>query len=154
MTGEMGQRRAAQGGTLAAAAFALAVLAACGGDSPGAGDAPTQSSEPGTRVVAVRYVAKAEALDRQPGVEITVTSERPFPVRNEIVALQIGAGEFLLSRYPPEGDTHSLIFTLTAAEWAATREGDPVDVHYGKGAPPQWSFGPLHKGTLQTPTPG
>ena len=50
-------------------------------------------------------------------VEITVKSAQEFDVRDEVVALQIGSQIFSNSHPPADGDTHTLIFVLTQAEW-------------------------------------
>ena len=49
-------------------------------------------------VITVRSVASANALANQPGDEIEVTSDREFPVRDELAVLRIGAQSFALSR--------------------------------------------------------
>src|SRR5262249_34874095 len=51
-------------------------------------------------------------------VQIELYSSSGFPVRNEIAVLEIGGREFLLSQYPPDGNTRTLIFTLTSEEFA------------------------------------
>jgi hypothetical protein len=81
-------------------------------------------------------------LGNQPGVEIEVTSDTPFPVRNELAVLCIGMQQITLARYPEDGDTHTLIFTLTPEEFGRISTGDPVWVQYGRGeAFERWDFG-------------
>lgn len=89
------------------------------------------------------------------GVEIEVTSNKEFSVRNELAVLHIGAQEFTVSRYPESGDTHTLIFTLPEDEFAKTATGDPVTVQYGRGENPgeRWDFGPLDKSLLKSTSP-
>ena len=100
-------------------------------------------------MITVRSVASANALANQPGYEIEVTSDREFPVRDELAVLRIGAHSFALSRYPDIGDTHTLIFTLTPEDFANTVATDEVTVQYGFGEPNvRWSFGPLNKAAL------
>lgn len=81
------------------------------------------------------------------GVEIEINSTRAFPVRNEIVILRIGAEEFTKSRYPEDGDLKTLIFTLTADEYARTNTGDKVTVYYGRDPSTEnkWDFGVIDK---------
>jgi hypothetical protein len=123
------------------------VLAACQG-SPERENGPPPSSPDGIR--AVRQVGAAAALGGQPAVEIEVYSAQRFPVRNEIAVLRIGSQEFRLSSYPPGGDTRSLVFTLTLAEFARTNTGDPVTLYYGQaGAGQVWQFGRLDKGVIR-----
>jgi hypothetical protein len=66
-----------------------------------------------------------------PRIEVAVTSARSFPVRDQIVVLQVGAARSLLSRYPADGDLHTLIFTFTPEELASVRAGDAMLVSYG-----------------------
>lgn len=123
------------------------MLAACQGSHPDLTEGPRPSSAP-DGIRAVRQVESAPALGGQPAVEIEVYSGQGFPVRNEIPVLRIGSQEFRLSRYPATGDTRSLIFILTLAEFARTRTGDPVTLYYGQaGAGQVWQFGRLDKGS-------
>jgi hypothetical protein len=87
-----------------------------------------------------------------PAVDITLTSSRSFEVRNDILTMQIGTATFTLSRTPANGDTGTVIFTLTPAEFAATASGDPITVYYGSGSPSDgdaWQFGTLNKNLLK-----
>jgi hypothetical protein len=132
--------------TLIRADAGLAVVAllslACSSSSPTPAPPPTLAAS----IVGIRQIAAAPVLQGQPAIEIEVRSERAFPVRNELTVLRIGSREFLLSRYPETGDTHVLIFTLTAEEFAATSAGDPVVVLYGRGEQVnRWYIGPLDK---------
>jgi hypothetical protein len=65
----------------------------------------------------------------QPGVEIQLFSDDEFPVRDEIMALQIGARQFFLSGYP-NGDLKTVVSTLTEEEFAAVSSGEPVIVPF------------------------
>ncbi len=97
--------------------------------------------------IAVRNVADARGLgQRVGGVEIIVSSDEPFPVRDELVVLDIGGQQFTISRYPQEGQsTNMLIFTLTEAEYNDLPSGSLVRVQYGNDAEVRWEFGPLIK---------
>src|SRR5262252_9462330 len=64
-------------------------------------------------------------------VEITVQSAQEFDVRDEVVALQIGSQIFSNSRSPADGDTHTLIFVLTQAEFDSLATGDVIAVGWG-----------------------
>jgi|SRR5215471_16887893 len=77
-------------------------------------------------------------------IEITVKSPQEFDVRDEVVTLQIGSSNFSNSRSPADGDTHTLIFTLTQAEWDSLSTGDAVAVGWGSDA----SSGTRNFGTL------
>lgn len=98
----------------------------------------------------LRRVPSSAVLRGGPAVDVEVRSDREFPVRNEVTVLRIGERDFFLSRYPNNGDTHSLIFTLTPEEFAATRDGDTVVVQYGLGdQPDRWDFGVLDKSLIR-----
>ncbi|MBV9790288.1 MAG: hypothetical protein JOZ51_19010 [Chloroflexi bacterium] len=85
----------------------------------------------------------------QIAAEIEVYSPNGFPIRDAVPVLQIGDQEFLLSRYK-DGSTKTLIFSLTADEFAAIADGDPVTLLYGPYAgSQQWLFGPLNKRNLR-----
>jgi hypothetical protein len=77
-------------------------------------------------------------------VEITVSSAQEFDVRDEIVTLQIGSRNFSNSRSPSDGDTRTLIFTLTQSEWDSLSTGDMIVVGWGADA----SSNPRNFGTL------
>ena len=82
-------------------------------------------------------------------VQIELYSSSGFPVRNEIAVLEIGGREFLLSQYPPDGNTRTLIFTLTSEEFAKLREGDRIQFKYGRGEQiEKKDFGRLDKSRL------
>jgi hypothetical protein len=98
----------------------------------------------------VRTVNNSMAVGNQPAVEIVVTSNAEFPVKDELAVLRIGDKNFALSRYPDTGETNSLIFTLTSEEFAQVSSGAPVFVQYGFGdnSRVQWNFGTLDKGAV------
>lgn len=109
--------------------------------------------DPGDAITRIERVARCPALGGSPGVEITLTSVREFPVLGELAVLRIGSRLFTLSRYA-SGDLHTLVFTLTLDEFDALDDRAPVSVQYGSGntALPSgrsWSFGPLRKQCLQ-----
>ena len=82
-------------------------------------------------------------------VEITVNSAQEFDVRDEIVTLQIGSRNFSNSRSPANGDTRTLIFTLTQPEWDSLSTGDAVAVGWGADASSNSrNFGTLDKSQL------
>lgn len=100
--------------------------------------------------VSIRNVFSAAALNNQSGLEIVVTSDKEFPVQDELAALRIGNRSFALSRYSDTGETNTLIFTLTPGEFAQVSSGDPVFVQYGfsDNARVLWNFGTLDKGAV------
>lgn len=94
----------------------------------------------------VQKIASAAALNGRPGVEVELASSRAFPVKGDAPLLKIGQQSFSLGRYPSNGDTHILIFTLTLDEFAKTSAKDHVQVVYQSGRPDLvWNFGLLGK---------
>ena len=67
-------------------------------------------------------------------IEITVKGAQEFDVRNEIVTLQIGSRNFSNNRSPADGDTRTLIFTLTQSEWDSLSSGDAIALGWGADA--------------------
>jgi hypothetical protein len=97
----------------------------------------------------LRSVLSSPLLGNRPAVEIEVSSASGFPVQGELPILRIGGRQFVLSRYPESGDTHSLIFTLPKEEFALLRNGEQVTLQYGQSDfVPRWQFGPLDTGRL------
>jgi hypothetical protein len=92
-------------------------------------------------------------------VEIEVHSSREFPVLDDVVVLRIGTKEFFLSKSPENGDLHTLIFMVPAADFSQLADGEPMSVGFGKGraalpeqaadaaraATRRWDFGKLNK---------
>src|SRR5262249_367173 len=99
-------------------------------------------------IVSIGRVESSDALGGQPGIEIQLYSDDEFPVRDQILVLQIGARQFFLSGYP-NGDLNTVIFTLTEEEFAAVSCGEPVIVQYGiEPSDEVWWFGNLDKTIL------
>jgi len=86
----------------------------------------------------------------QSGVEIELTSNREFLPAGEMLILRIGNTEFSASRYYASGETTSLIFSLSAAEFAGISQGETVVVQYGSGnGAVAWNFGHVDKNMLK-----
>ncbi len=98
----------------------------------------------GGNTVTIHNVAASTVLGGNAGVEIELYSERPFPVVNSLVFLQIGRDKFYLSDYK-DGALNTLVFTLTPEEFARTKRGDPIIVRYDPNSQGQWDFGLLNK---------
>jgi hypothetical protein len=88
----------------------------------------------------ILHTAKITAIRNQPtlaqrngvaGVEIEIASADEFPVRDSQLTLNIGSRSFTHSRYATS-DLHRIVFSLSAAEFAALPAGSPVLVQYGK----------------------
>ncbi|HEX6290152.1 MAG TPA: hypothetical protein VFZ66_13240 [Herpetosiphonaceae bacterium] len=110
---------------------------------------PRQFVTQGATPFSVESEAAATTRTPQPDVEIELTSPNGFPVRNAMPVLRIGEHEFIMSRYK-DGSGRTLIFGLSAAEFAAVADGDPVTLLYGPYAGTQeWLFGRLDKRNLK-----
>ncbi len=111
------------------------------------------SSEAGFEQNAVSSMAaipSSSALGNQPGVEITLNSNRSFLPMGEILVLRIGEQEFDLSRYSDDGSTNGVTFVLTQAEFASLKQGDQITVQYGDGGNGRiWRFGGVDKKMLK-----
>lgn len=114
------------------------------------GGSGTTTVTHGNSVVAFR---KKSATPTGPltEVEVELASDQAFVVSDALPLLLVGEQEISLSRYPDDGDTRRLIFSLTPTEYAALRAGDPVSVQYGKTKPRfRWTFAPVD-GSQLTP---
>jgi len=99
-------------------------------------------------ILSVRRVQSSDVLGGQPGIEIQLFSVGEFPVRDEIMVLQIGERQFFLSGYP-NGDLNTVVFTLTEEEFAGVSSGEPVIIQYGIAPSDEvWQFGNLDKTIL------
>jgi len=126
------------------------------GTSPQAAVLPTDST-PLTQdntpdqnnVNSMKSVSASPALNNQGGVDITLTSNRPFLPAGELLVLQIGSQQFDISRLSDNGSTNTVTFTLTADQFASLQQGDPITVQYGDGGNGNtWNFGHVDKTML------
>ena len=86
----------------------------------------------------------------QSAVEVSLTSNREFLPAGEMLTLRIGNREFSNSRYNSSGETSTVIFTLTPAEFAALSQNEDVVVQYGSGTgTAAWNFGRMNKNMLK-----
>jgi hypothetical protein len=100
-------------------------------------------------VKSMKSVASSPALGNQGGVEITLTSNRAFLPGGEILVLQIGSGQFDISRLGDDGSTNQVTFTLTADQFASLQQGDSITVQFGDGGNGNtWNFGHVDKNML------
>ena len=78
-------------------------------------------------------------------VEVELHSTDPFPVRNAILELHTGSVTSAQSRYGPGGDLHTVIFTLTAEQFAQVSDADAATAAFNPGAPEdEWLVGPIN----------
>ena len=99
------------------------------------------------KITGMRAVAPASG---DTAVEIELASNREFLPNSELLVLRIGSQKFDVSRYRADGDTRTVIFTLTAQEFAGIATGDAISVHYGAETEGKgWNFGPVDKKMLK-----
>jgi hypothetical protein len=48
-------------------------------------------------------------------------------------------------RHPDPGDLRRAVFRLSAEQFAAVRDGDPMTITYGEDSTIAWAFAPLVK---------
>jgi hypothetical protein len=83
-------------------------------------------------------------------VQIELYSSAPFEPKGELPVLSIGGRDFLVSGYGPNGDLHTIYFTLTAEEFRQLKDDDAVTVRYGRDpSAPRREFGRLSKAHLR-----
>jgi hypothetical protein len=76
--------------------------------------------------------------------EIEVISAEAFPVRNALTELHVGDFVSSLSRYADDGDTHTLIFSLTREQLFAISPDDSAAVRYNpSNGQDIWLTGPI-----------
>jgi len=76
--------------------------------------------------------------------EIEVTSAEPFPVRNALTELHVGDVSSSLSRYADDGDTHTLIFSLTRDQLMVISAAADALVRYNpSNGHDVWLIGPI-----------
>jgi hypothetical protein len=102
--------------------------------APGQGREPEKKSQ---NTVKIRKTDKGT-------VEFEVTSDRAFPVIGAFPVLHVGKVSAMMSRYP-DGNTRTLIFTMSAEEFAKTADGDEIRVRYNPDSQGVWEFGKLDK---------
>lgn len=94
--------------------------------------------------ITIRRVTSAKALSGKPGIEVEVSSHRPFPPLNAELVLQIGKQTFNIMEYK-DGSLNTIIFTLTADEFDSLRNESAIYVRYEPDSQGHWDFGYLEK---------
>lgn len=105
-------------------------VAAAGNNAAAAGTTMALPSD--ARFAGIRRVRREGAGTGE--LEIELRSRIGFPVRNELPILRVGGREFSLSHYPESGETTSLLFTLSAAEFASLPDGAELGLRYGESS--------------------
>lgn len=86
-------------------------------------------------ITAIRHVASLSALNGASGVEIEISSDQAFQIRNAMLKLYAGGKSISISRHP-NGDMTRVVFTLDENEYASIPDGSVALVRYG-GSPPE-----------------
>jgi hypothetical protein len=105
---------------------------------------------PGTpwKVLSIRRVPSAPELHGQPGIQIAISGDRPFEIRDAMLIMRIGEHAFDLSSVP-DGGRRTVVFTLTLQQFAELKNGDRVTLGYGSAERHGWGVGRLDKGQLE-----
>ena len=112
-------------------------------------DDPIDSGPPVSDSNSIKSLRSLTFANGQSAVEISLTSNREFLPAGEMLILRIGNREFSNSRYNSSGETSTVIFTLTAEEFAAVSQNEEVVVQYGSGTgAAAWNFGRMNKNTF------
>jgi hypothetical protein len=112
-------------------------------------DTVVDTSNNSNDVNKIKSIRSVQSTTLGSAVEIEVNSNREFLPQGEMLVLRIGSQDFSLSKYPATGETSTVIFTLTAEEFARVSQGDSVRVQYGNGPTYSgWNFGRVDKTIL------
>ena len=85
----------------------------------------------------IRAVASTAALNGDPGYELEIASNgTPFLAQNDLPRLRIGVHEIAAPSRYPNGDTRSIVFSLTREQFAGLASG-PASVEYSNKI---WNF--------------
>lgn len=78
-----------------------------------------------------RKVSRSRELKGAPGYEIIVSSTEPFPVMDALPVLNIADHLFPIARFPTNGQTHTLIFSISRESFDALPETGSARIQYG-----------------------
>ncbi len=81
-------------------------------------------------ITSIRRVASSTALNGASGVEIEITGDRAFQIRNAMLKLNVGGKSISISRHP-NGDMARVVFTLDENDYASIPDGSVASVRYG-----------------------
>lgn len=91
------------------------------------------------KIVRIKPIGKSFALSGKSGVEITLSSQEPFPVMNRLPLLKVGDQTFKLSRYTDMNSLKEMTFTLSDEEYRALSKSAEITIQHNK----LWHFGSL-----------
>jgi hypothetical protein len=94
---------------------------------------PTREKAFSATITSIRGVASSASLHGARGVEVEVSSNRPFPIQDAMLTLHAGGRSTSLVRHP-DGDMARAVFTLGEGAFAAIPSGSTASVRYGGSA--------------------
>jgi hypothetical protein len=95
----------------------------------------------------IAALARVTRLDLGGAIDLAILGDTPFPGLEELPVLHSGDVQVTtLSRFPDAQDMRRLTFTLSAAQFAALKQGQGLSVSYGERE--VWKLGPLDKQRL------
>jgi hypothetical protein len=110
----------------------------------------SQNGKEGNEVVSIRDTVRLIGSTRLPLVQIELKTNRPFPVKDVPLQLQIGKKVFL-DELSGDYTGRKLTLSLTPEMFAALNDGDEIVAFYGKTSANEssgvdvWHFGKLQK---------
>lgn len=110
-----------------------------------------ESGGQGNEIVSIKNAVRLIGASRLPLVQIELRTNRPFPLRDVPLQLQIGNRVFL-DELSGDHTGRKLTLSLTPEMFAALQDGDEIVAFFGKrgaGDHEVWSFGKLSKGSRQ-----
>jgi len=117
---------------------------------PGPQPAPTPPVSGDTVVVETGNAVNGLRAAGSDAIEVELESATAFPVLDDLARLRVDGADIVLSRYADDGDTHKMVFTMSADEFARVKDGATIKVRYGEGrATYEWNFGKLQKSALR-----
>ncbi len=96
-----------------------------------------------------RKISRSRELKGASGYEIFVTSEAPFPVMDALPVLNIEDHLFPIARFPSNGQTHTLIFSLSRESFDALPATGRARIQYGIKRPSRvWNLPNFSKAAM------
>lgn len=91
------------------------------------------------KIVRVKSIGKSFVLSGKSGVEITLSSQEPFPVMDRLPLLKVGEQTFKLSRYTDMSTLKEITFTLSDEQYRSISKSAEITIQHNK----VWHFGSL-----------
>ena len=95
------------------------------------------------------FVQNSPYLRGESGYEVAVQAKKNFPAQDALPILNIGGNQFGVSRYPSNGKTDVLIFSINAYDFQRLPTNASAQVQYGKTNPSKiWKMPNFDKSKL------